>query len=231
MSLIQEFHSQLQEKVVKCNDGEFVYTLSVGMNNLGSTCYLNSFIQCFTANLGVTQGLLSIKFTKEEKQNVTSIPAFLELKSTLLKLVLGYSSVLDTNSLCKAFKIPVSVQEDPDEFQVNLLDQMKCLFDSLRMTSSKLVLGYLNNVDTGILCKAFKIPVVSQDNPDEFLKGKLLDQMNCLFNSLTLNQNHRSNDQKNLHTENFYGTYIDTKQCLNCNYSSKKKRKKKNANS
>ena len=58
----------------------FVYTLSVGMNNLGSTCYLNSFIQCFTANLGVTQGLLSIKFTKEEKQNVTSIPAFLELK-------------------------------------------------------------------------------------------------------------------------------------------------------
>ena len=96
MSLIQKFHSQLQEKVVKCNDGEFVYTLSVGMNNLGSTCYLNSFIQCFTANLGVTQGLLSIKFTKEEKQNVTSIPAFLELKSTLLKLVLGYSSVLDT---------------------------------------------------------------------------------------------------------------------------------------
>ena len=228
MSLIQKFHRQSQENPETCKNDEFGFTSKVGMNNLGSTCYLNSYIQCFTANLGVTQGLFSIKFTKEEKQNVTSIPAFLELKSTLLKLVFGYSSVLDTNSLCKAFKIPFNVQKDPDEFEVKFLDQMKYLLDSLRLyqkkiTLSKKVIGYLKKETSDILCKAFKIPAIGQDDPDEFLKGKLLDQMNCLFKSLTLNQHHRSNDQKNLHTESFYGTVIEIKQCLKCNYVSELK--------
>ena len=105
---------------------------------------------------------------------------------------------------------------------------MKYLLDSLRLyqkkiTLSKKVLGYLKKETTDILCKAFKIPAIGQDDPDEFLKGKLLDQMNCLFNSLTLNQNHRSNDQKNLHTESYYGKEIDTKQCLKCNYVTKMK--------
>ena len=168
MPLIQKFHSQLQENPETCNNDEFVFTTPVGMNNLGDTCYVNSFMQCFTANLGITQEFFNINFTKEGKEDDLSIP--LELKSTLLKLVLGYSSALDTNSLCKTLKIEVGVQEDPYLLQLKLLDQIKCVFNWLesKLILSKLVLGYLSPEDTNNLCNALIIRYNVQDHADEF---------------------------------------------------------------
>ena len=117
ISLIQKFHNKFHQNPESCSDDEFVCTVPVGMTNLGNTCYVNSQIQCITADLSLTQALFSFKLRKgDEKMNDSILQDFLELRSTFFKLFLGSSNVLDTEDLCKALQINAEVMGDPHEF-------------------------------------------------------------------------------------------------------------------
>lgn len=92
-------------------------TLQVGLNNLGSTCYLNSMLQVINA---VTP------FRNMVMQSDSQAPLVKELKNLFSSLFFSQRQDYIPEDLLKAFLPPIQkgIQQDTTEFLNILLDQL-----------------------------------------------------------------------------------------------------------
>lgn len=89
--------------------------IPAGIRNLCNTCYMNSVIQSLFATNPYREKVLSTNFTEK------SVGA--ELQKVFIDLQNSYS-IIDLSSLAKSLLLDINVQEDAEEFLLNLIDNV-----------------------------------------------------------------------------------------------------------
>lgn len=121
MDMIQKHQSLLQLQSNKddiiTNDTTSTSQLQLskppGLRNLGSTCYLNSQLQCLAQNIGFVHGLFSWKPSSSNAERMNHVLS--SMQSILARMRIGGECIIDTNEFALALGLDDDEMQDPNE--------------------------------------------------------------------------------------------------------------------
>ncbi|KAH3757161.1 ubiquitin carboxyl-terminal hydrolase 26 [Pelomyxa schiedti] len=146
----------LQASSLEFPDGISFSVPFVGLSNLGSTCYMNSVVQCISADPSLSQMLLH--WNPENSQGVD--PVKLKICAELQKIVaamhFSLRKSISISALAQAANIDTKIQQDPHEFYNLLSHVVEGIFsqspgDKERISS--LITGDMEYVTRCTVCK------------------------------------------------------------------------------
>ena len=194
---LNQFNSKNQNQIVKNNSSPNLRTRNEimitkkyanGLQNIGSTCYMNAILQCLAHVENLTKHLL------QRKENIKS-------KKFVNQLTYSFLEVLENLWVNKGIK-----DYAPNNFK-DIISKMNPLFKGVQANDSKDLIIFLLETMHKELNKIRNVKQYDDRN---------IDQYN-FYNSLNSFTNYFKNNYQSVISDIFYGLYNSQIKCLNCN--------------